>query len=99
MDKVRSCLALPPTYIKLSVFKNFVFDHGFILSFRSAAALMMGDEFHKFGRCRPDRNDFLGFGNSNSSSRQIYLTFPADSTFKEEDVSNYFRSHFINKQS
>ncbi|KAJ9554940.1 hypothetical protein OSB04_009554, partial [Centaurea solstitialis] len=59
---------------------------------RSAAALMMGDEFHKFGRCRPDRNDFaaMGFGNSNSSARQIYLTFPADSTFKEEDVSNYF---------
>ncbi|KAJ0777966.1 putative transcription factor C3H family [Helianthus annuus] len=58
----------------------------------AAAALMMGDEFHKFGRCRPDRNDFgtMGFGNSNSSSRQIYLTFPADSTFKEEDVSNYF---------
>ncbi|KAL1534023.1 zinc finger CCCH domain-containing protein 53-like [Salvia divinorum] len=25
-----------------------------------------------------------------SASRQIYLTFPADSTFKEEDVSNYF---------
>jgi hypothetical protein len=22
---------------------------------------------------------------------QIYLTFPADSTFTEEDVSNYFR--------
>nr|GEW15453.1 RNA-binding (RRM/RBD/RNP motifs) family protein [Tanacetum cinerariifolium] len=58
----------------------------------TAAALMMGDDFHKFGRCRPDRNDFgtMGFGNSNSSSRQIYLTFPADSTFKEEDVSNYF---------
>ncbi|KAK9072811.1 hypothetical protein SSX86_009246 [Deinandra increscens subsp. villosa] len=58
----------------------------------AAAALMMGDEFQKFGRCRPDRNDFgsMGFGNSNSSSRQIYLTFPADSTFKEEDVSNYF---------
>ncbi|KAK4419591.1 Zinc finger CCCH domain-containing protein 53 [Sesamum alatum] len=31
----------------------------------------------------------LGAGAS-SSSRQIYLTFPADSTFKEEDVSNYF---------
>ncbi|XP_071698158.1 zinc finger CCCH domain-containing protein 46-like isoform X2 [Rutidosis leptorrhynchoides] len=58
----------------------------------TAAALMMGDEFHKFGRCRPDRSDFgpIGFGNPNSSSRQIYLTFPADSTFKEEDVSNYF---------
>ncbi|CAL5423697.1 unnamed protein product [Camellia sinensis] len=59
----------------------------------AAAALMMGDEFHKFGRCRPERNDFsaMGFGgNANSSSRQIYLTFPADSTFKEEDVANYF---------
>ncbi|KAH7672404.1 CCCH zinc finger domain-containing protein [Dioscorea alata] len=26
----------------------------------------------------------------NPGSRQIYLTFPADSTFREEDVSNYF---------
>ncbi|KAL0287652.1 UNVERIFIED_CONTAM: Zinc finger CCCH domain-containing protein 55 [Sesamum angustifolium] len=34
----------------------------------------------------------MGFGaGASSSSRQIYLTFPADSTFKEEDVSNYFR--------
>lgn len=61
---------------------------------RSAAAtFMMGEEFHKFGRCRPDRNDFSAMalgGISSSSSRQIYLTFPADSTFKEEDVSNYF---------
>ncbi|XWS71198.1 hypothetical protein CRYUN_Cryun03dG0118400 [Craigia yunnanensis] len=63
-------------------------------SHRSAAsALMMGDELHKFGRCRPERNDFtaMGLGGAvNPSSRQIYLTFPADSTFKEEDVSNYF---------
>ncbi|KAK6164112.1 hypothetical protein DH2020_000976 [Rehmannia glutinosa] len=39
------------------------------------------------------RNDFspMGFiAGASSSSRQIYLTFPADSTFKEEDVSNYF---------
>ncbi|XP_057479690.1 zinc finger CCCH domain-containing protein 55-like [Actinidia eriantha] len=59
----------------------------------ASAALMMGEEIHKFGRCRPGRNDFsvMGFGgNENSSSRQIYLTFPADSTFMEEDVSNYF---------
>lgn len=59
----------------------------------AAAALMMGDEFHKFGRCRPERSEFsaMGLGGSASSaSRQIYLTFPADSTFKEEDVSNYF---------
>ncbi|XP_057789784.1 zinc finger CCCH domain-containing protein 23-like [Salvia miltiorrhiza] len=27
---------------------------------------------------------------NNPGSRQIYLTFPADSTFKEEDVSTYF---------
>jgi hypothetical protein len=27
----------------------------------------------------------------NSGSRQIYLTFPADSAFSEEDVSSYFR--------
>ena len=26
----------------------------------------------------------------NPASRQIYLTFPADSTFREEEVSNYF---------
>ncbi|KAL4578643.1 hypothetical protein LXL04_014770 [Taraxacum kok-saghyz] len=56
----------------------------------AAAALMMGEDFHKYGRFRPDRHDLMGLGNSNSSSRQIYLTFPADSTFKEEDVSNYF---------
>ncbi|XP_073303156.1 zinc finger CCCH domain-containing protein 53-like isoform X2 [Primulina huaijiensis] len=61
---------------------------------RSAAtALMMGDEFQKFNRFRLERNDFapMGLGaGSSSNSRQIYLTFPADSTFKEEDVSNYF---------
>ncbi|GAB4856012.1 hypothetical protein Ancab_024651 [Ancistrocladus abbreviatus] len=58
----------------------------------AAAALMMGDEFHKLNRCRVGRNDFsgMGVGESNPGSRQIYLTFPADSTFREEDVSNYF---------
>ncbi|XP_022756226.1 zinc finger CCCH domain-containing protein 53-like isoform X1 [Durio zibethinus] len=58
----------------------------------AAAALMMGDELHKFGRCRSERNDFaaMGLGAVNPGSRQIYLTFPADSTFKEEDVSSYF---------
>nr|GMD61753.1 zinc finger CCCH domain-containing protein 23 isoform X2 [Ipomoea batatas] len=57
------------------------------------AALMMGEDFRKFGRCRPETNDYSGMGlggYSNSCSRQIYLTFPADSTFSEEDVSNYF---------
>ncbi|RWW87961.1 hypothetical protein BHE74_00003186 [Ensete ventricosum] len=55
----------------------------------AAAALMLGgDDTHKFVcRSRFERNDFM----ANPGSRQIYLTFPADSTFSEEDVSNYFR--------
>lgn len=60
---------------------------------RSAAALMLGEELQKMGRYRPERNDFSAMGvggNVNPGSRQIYLTFPADSTFREEDVSNYF---------
>lgn len=56
----------------------------------AAAALMLGgDDAHKFiGRPRLDRADLASL--VNPGSRQIYLTFPADSTFREEDVSNYF---------
>ncbi|XP_004303082.1 PREDICTED: zinc finger CCCH domain-containing protein 53 isoform X2 [Fragaria vesca subsp. vesca] len=62
---------------------------------RAAAALMMGDDIHKFSRSpRLERSEFAmmngGAGMVNPASRQIYLTFPADSTFREEDVSNYF---------
>ncbi|CAI8596092.1 unnamed protein product [Vicia faba] len=58
----------------------------------AAAALMMNEDLQKFGRSRLDRNDFSlnNIGMMNPASRQIYLTFPADSTFREEDVSNYF---------
>ncbi|KAK7307919.1 hypothetical protein VNO77_41395 [Canavalia gladiata] len=59
----------------------------------AAAAFMMGEEFYNFGRNRPERNDFLSTISGekpNSASRQIYLTFPAESTFKDEDVSEYF---------
>lgn len=55
---------------------------------------MMNEDFNKFGRSRLERNEFSlngGPGMVNPASRQIYLTFPADSTFREEDVSNYFR--------
>ncbi|XVE78934.1 hypothetical protein DITRI_Ditri14bG0018000 [Diplodiscus trichospermus] len=58
-----------------------------------AAALMLGEEICKFSQGRSERNDFLAMGlaeKANSASKQIYLTFPADSTFKDEDVSNYF---------
>ncbi|KAF1896946.1 hypothetical protein Lal_00034647 [Lupinus albus] len=42
---------------------------------------------------RQERNDFLAMlaaEQHSPSSRQIYLTFPAESTFKDEDVSEYF---------
>ncbi|KAG6490844.1 zinc finger CCCH domain-containing protein 53-like [Zingiber officinale] len=50
-----------------------------------AASLMLAtDDAHNF--LSRSRIDLL----LNPSSRQIYLTFPADSTFREGDVSNYF---------
>lgn len=59
------------------------------------AAMMLGEDAHKFSpRSRIERSDYLNALNGgmvmNPGSRQIYLTFPADSTFREEDVSNYF---------
>ena len=55
--------------------------------------MMMGEEIYKFGRCsRSERSEFLSMAEKmNSASRQIYLTFPAESTFKDEDVSEYFK--------
>lgn len=61
-----------------------------------AAAIMMGEEFYKFGRCRPERNELLAMASvekATSASRQIYLTFPAESTFRDEDVSEYFSKY------
>ncbi|XWS28326.1 hypothetical protein CRYUN_Cryun25bG0058900 [Craigia yunnanensis] len=58
-----------------------------------AAALMLGEEICKFSQGRSERNDILAMElaeKANSASKQIYLTFPADSTFKDGDVSNYF---------
>ncbi|XLU61523.1 hypothetical protein S245_020732, partial [Arachis hypogaea] len=57
-----------------------------------AAALMISEDLHKFERLRLERSDFsLNIPRMvNPASRQIYLTFPADSTFRKEDVSNYF---------
>lgn len=37
------------------------------------------------------RNDRSESGAIAASSRQIYLTFPAESIFTEEDVSSYFK--------
>ncbi|KAH9295296.1 hypothetical protein KI387_038884, partial [Taxus chinensis] len=41
-------------------------------------------------RYRNERDLDRSLAPANPGSRQIYLTFPAESTFKEEDVSNYF---------
>lgn len=59
------------------------------------AAMMLSEDAHKFSpRNRIERSEYLNALNGgmvmNPGSRQIYLTFPADSTFREEDVSNYF---------
>ncbi|CAN6281145.1 unnamed protein product [Urochloa humidicola] len=58
---------------------------------RAAAAAMLfggGEDVPRFPVRSPrmDRGDLI----SSPAARQIYLTFPADSTFTEEDVSNYF---------
>jgi hypothetical protein len=51
-----------------------------------------GDDMHssRFPLRSPGRMD-RGELVSSPAARQIYLTFPADSTFGEDDVSNYFR--------
>uniref|UniRef100_A0ACD5W774 Uncharacterized protein n=2 Tax=Avena sativa TaxID=4498 RepID=A0ACD5W774_AVESA len=56
---------------------------------RAAAMLLAaGDDMHRFSLRSPrmDRADL----SNNHGARQIYLTFPADSSFTEEDVSSYF---------
>lgn len=100
------CKGFSSIYLSFK-YKGFSFEFGLLLIVNycctggdlmycraAAAALMLGDEFYKFGQARAERNDFLAMGLAekvNSANRQIYLTFPADSTFKDEDVSNYFR--------
>lgn len=50
---------------------------------------LQAERFTRY-RSERDSSDHLASSTSNSGSRQIYLTFPAESTFREEDVSNYF---------
>ncbi|XP_057790189.1 zinc finger CCCH domain-containing protein 22-like [Salvia miltiorrhiza] len=66
--------------------------------FALMASSPRGQQHFSYNKCMDflndnPRNEFSGMGlgaAATSSSRQIYLTFPADSTFKEEDVSSYF---------
>lgn len=54
-------------------------------------AVVLAEDAHRFTVHRSDHRgeDLSGI---NPSSRQIYLTFPAESTFCEEDVTSHFRS-------
>ena len=51
-------------------------------------AVILAEDAPKYMESRGEKNDP---GPIVSGSRQIYLTFPAESTFSEEDVYNYFR--------
>lgn len=51
-------------------------------------AVILAEDAPKYMDVRGDRNEP---GHIVNGSRQIYLTFPAESTFTEDDVSNYFR--------
>ncbi|KAG6474071.1 zinc finger CCCH domain-containing protein 54-like [Zingiber officinale] len=44
-------------------------------------------------RYREGRNERIDLSPISSSSHQIYLTFPAESTFTDEDVSDYFKQY------
>ncbi|PRQ32104.1 putative transcription factor C3H family [Rosa chinensis] len=52
-------------------------------------AIILAEDSLKYMDHRNERGDP---GPIVSGSRQIYLTFPADSTFSEDDVSNYFNT-------
>ncbi|MQM21871.1 hypothetical protein Taro_054917 [Colocasia esculenta] len=51
-------------------------------------SVMLVEDAARHLEYRNERNDQ---GGSVAGSQQIYLTFPAESTFTEEDVSNYFK--------
>ncbi|KAK9284949.1 hypothetical protein L1049_024131 [Liquidambar formosana] len=50
-------------------------------------SVILAEDVAKYMEYNGDRNDPGGIV---AGSRQIYLTFPAESTFTEQDVSNYF---------
>lgn len=50
--------------------------------------MMLAEGAAKYMESRNEKDDP---GQVTSKSRQIYLTFPAESTFTEEDVSDYFK--------
>ncbi|WOL17627.1 zinc finger CCCH domain-containing protein 54-like isoform X1 [Canna indica] len=53
-------------------------------------SVVLAEDAPKHLEGRNERNDLSP---TVSSSHQIYLTFPAESTFTEDDVSNYFKQY------
>ncbi|KAH7286273.1 hypothetical protein KP509_33G066600 [Ceratopteris richardii] len=53
-------------------------------------AVVLAEDAMRFSMYRNERDEL---NTVNPGSRQIYLTFPAESTFSEEDVSTYFRGY------
>ncbi|KAI7984965.1 Zinc finger CCCH domain-containing protein 18 [Camellia lanceoleosa] len=53
-------------------------------------SVILAEDASKYMENQSERNDP---GPIVSGSRQIYLTFPAESTFTEEDVANYFKKY------
>lgn len=53
-------------------------------------AVILAEDASRYMECNNDRRDP---GAIVASSHQIYLTFPAESTFTEDDVSNYFKQY------
>lgn len=51
-------------------------------------SVILAEDVPKYMEHNGERNEHGGIV---AGSRQIYLTFPAESTFTEQDVSNYFR--------
>ncbi|GFP96433.1 zinc finger CCCH domain-containing protein 53 [Phtheirospermum japonicum] len=79
-------------YVCISLVSDCIYDVQFLqsyffINFKQLTNIYYSFKFfvYKFGR----RSD-LGLNCVNPVSRQIYLTFPAESNLKEEDVSNYF---------
>ncbi|XP_077216113.1 zinc finger CCCH domain-containing protein 18-like isoform X2 [Tasmannia lanceolata] len=52
--------------------------------------VVLAEDAPRYMEYRSERSDP---GAIVAGSRQIYLTFPAESTFSEEDVSNYFKTY------
>ncbi|OAY67653.1 zinc finger CCCH domain-containing protein 18-like [Ananas comosus] len=52
--------------------------------------VILAEDAHKYIENKSDR---YHQGGVNASSNQIYLTFPAESTFTDDDVENYFKQY------